>query len=136
MAVTDLVQRWADAWSTDIDALLALFLDDCVYEDVTMGVVNHGKDELRTFAAGLRTASPDFRVEINAMFGEGENAAAAWTMSGTQKGDWPEMPASGKAFTVRGATLFRVSGDRLAEVHDYWDSATVLRQLGFLPTPG
>jgi ketosteroid isomerase-like protein len=57
-------------------------------------------------------------------------------MSGTQKGDWPEMPASGKAFTVRGATLFRVSGDRLAEVHDYWDSATVLRQLGFLPTPG
>ena len=69
MAVTDLVQRWADAWSTDVDALLALFLDDCVYEDVTMGVVNHGKGELRTFAAGLRTASPDFRVEINAMFG-------------------------------------------------------------------
>ncbi|MGZ4664631.1 MAG: ester cyclase [Frankiaceae bacterium] len=135
MAVTDLVRGWADAWSADVDALLALFVDDLVYEDVTLGVVNRSKDELRAFAGVFMAAVPDCRVELNAAFGEGENAAAAWTMSGSQKGDLPETPATGRSFTIRGASLFRLSGDRIKEVHDYWDMATFLPQLGVLPTP-
>ena len=134
MAVTDLVRGWANAWSADVDALLALFVDDLVYEDVTLGVVNQSKDELRAFAGVFIAAIPDCRVELNAVFGAGENAAAAWTMSGTQKGD-SEMPATGKSFTIRGASLFRLAGDRIKEVHDYWDMAAFLRQLGVLPTP-
>jgi uncharacterized protein (TIGR02246 family) len=47
-------ERWASAWSShDIEAALALFSDDCVYEDVARGVVNHGKEELRSFAQGF-----------------------------------------------------------------------------------
>ena len=50
MTGSDIVERWAEAWSSgDIANVTALFVDDCVYEDVPAGVVNHGKDELTAF---------------------------------------------------------------------------------------
>jgi ketosteroid isomerase-like protein len=42
-AIEALVSDWS---SHDIDHLLSLFTDDCIYEDVTFGVVNRGKAEL------------------------------------------------------------------------------------------
>lgn len=43
--------QWAALWfSHDPDAVLGLLTDDCIYEDVTFGIVNHGKGELRIFA--------------------------------------------------------------------------------------
>jgi hypothetical protein len=44
--IEDLGRYWS---SHDFDRLLPLFTDDVLYEDVTMGAVNHGKDELRAF---------------------------------------------------------------------------------------
>ena len=42
------LKQWAELWSShNTDALLSLFTEDCVYEDVTFGLVNHGKAELR-----------------------------------------------------------------------------------------
>ena len=62
MATFDLERMfddWATAWSSndsskDPKSVLALFVDDCVFEDVTFGVVARGKEELRTFVERLR----------------------------------------------------------------------------------
>ena len=59
MATSDLermLDDWAMAWSSnandnDPERVLALFTDDCVFEDVTFGVVARGKAELCSFAA-------------------------------------------------------------------------------------
>lgn len=47
-----LLTSWAIAWSSkdssnDPERVLALFVDDCLFEDVTFGMVARGKDELR-----------------------------------------------------------------------------------------
>ena len=55
---------WIAAWSSyDAEKLLSLYTDDCVYEDVAMGAVNHGKEELRAFYSDTFAAFPDFKVE-------------------------------------------------------------------------
>jgi len=42
---------WAAAWSHhDVEKLVSLCTDDCVYDDVTMGAVNRGKAEMKSFA--------------------------------------------------------------------------------------
>ena len=47
-----LLDDWAMAWtSNDPETVLALFADDWVFEDVTFGVLAHGKEEIRSFAA-------------------------------------------------------------------------------------
>lgn len=133
MDTTTLVKEWAAAWSAqDIDRVAALFTDDCVYEDATLAAVNHGKEELMAFGSGIMAVSPDFRVELDSYFAADEWAGAEWTMSGTQKGDLPGMPASGKTFSVRGASVFQVRGDKFCRCTDYWDMATFMKQLGFM----
>jgi hypothetical protein len=42
---------------------LPCFTDDAVYEDVTLGVVNHGSAELRAFAEGFFIAVPDVKFD-------------------------------------------------------------------------
>jgi len=107
-----LLNEWAAAWSShDPDRVLALFTDDCVYEDVPFGVVIHGKEELRAFATAAFDAVPDLTFQLTNRFAAGSLAAMEWAMSGTHKGDFPGLPATGKGFSaLRGATVIEAHG--------------------------
>ena len=129
------LQEWAAAWSAgDADRLASIFTDDCVYEDVPMGVLTHGKAELRAFANGIFAVIPDFAVELTAHFAADGWAGLEWTMSGTHRGDLPGLPATGKPFTLRGASILELSSGQLARCTDYWDMVSFLKQIGAMPS--
>jgi steroid delta-isomerase-like uncharacterized protein len=130
-----LLDDWATAWSShDPEKVLALFTDDCVFEDVPFGVVTRGKEQLRSFANGAFAAVPDFKFELTSRLAGDDWAAIEWVMSGTHKGDFPGMPATGKRFSsVRGSTIFALKAGKIRRESDYWDAATFMRQVGLLP---
>jgi steroid delta-isomerase-like uncharacterized protein len=133
LATQRVLDEWATAWSShDTDKVLSLFTDDCVYEDVTFGVVNRGKKELRAFADGVFAGIPDFKIELTTRFTTGSSASMEWVLSGTHHGDFPGMPATGKRFSVRGSTILELQGEKIRRNSDYWDAATVMRQVGLL----
>ena len=72
MTTTDVhvvLEDWAAAWSShDPERVLALFTDDCVYEEVTFGVVMRGRNELRAFAEAAFDAVPDFTFQLTSRF--------------------------------------------------------------------
>jgi len=126
---------WAGFLSShDPDRFLSLFTDDCVYEDVALGVVNRGKQELRTFIAGIFSAFPDFHIDLKSQFVAGNWAAMEWIMTGTHEGDLAGMPATHKRFSIRGASVVELNNARMKRISDYWDLATFLKQLGLLPS--
>ena len=43
------------------------------------------------------------------------------------------LPATGRRFAVPGVTCVSLHGGRIGRQADYWDLATLLRQLGLLP---
>jgi len=54
-------------------------------------------------------------------------------MSGTQKGDFPGLPATGNRFSaIRAATIMELAGDRIRRNSDYWDAARFMKQVGLL----
>jgi steroid delta-isomerase-like uncharacterized protein len=131
-----ILDKWASAWSShDVEAILRLFTDDCIYEDVPTGAINSGKDALRGFAQYFFVVSPDFKIEMSTQFNTETRAAGEFTFSGTQRGDMPGMPATGKPFSIRGATVLELENGRIRRCTDYWDMAAFLRQLGFMPSP-
>ena len=128
-----LLGDWAGAWSShDAEQILSLFTDDCVYEDVPLGIVSRGKEELRAFADATFAGIPDIRQELTAGFVAGTSAGMEWVMSGTHAGDFPGMPATGKRFSVRGASILVLRDGLIQRIADYWDAATVMRQVGLL----
>jgi steroid delta-isomerase-like uncharacterized protein len=141
MATSDLdrmLDDWAMAWSSaennDPERVVALFANDCVFEDVTFGVVARGKEELRGFVNGAFAAIPDFKYRLTSRFAAGQWAAIEWVMSGTHTGDFPGMPATGKRFSsVRGSSILELEAGKIRRQSDYWDAATFMRQVGLLP---
>jgi steroid delta-isomerase-like uncharacterized protein len=130
-----LSQDFLSGWSHDLPKLLAIFTDDVVYEDKTVGAVLHGKKELRDFAEGWFKAFPDLSFTRTAYFIGGDRAAVEWVGTGRQKGDMPGMPASNKVASVPGVSIMECSDGKIKHDVDYWDMATTMRQLGFLPSP-
>jgi len=127
----DAVQDWAAAWSShDVNALLAVFADDCIYEDVTLGVTNRGKKELASFAESFFSFAPDLRLEVTLSGSFGGFAACEWIFSGTQQKEFMGKPATGKRWSFRGASCFELADGKIKRCSDYWNLASFLEQLG------
>ena len=136
MSATDeFFERYRAAWNAnDGDALTACFTDDCVYTDAALGKVCKGHGQLRDFLAETFQAFPDFRIESTTVVtGTDGDYALEWTMSGTQKGNMPNLPATGKSFSIRGATIIELEHGKIRRCSDYWDLAAFIKQLGHNP---
>ena len=128
------LEDWARHWSShEMEHLLPLFTDDVVYEDVTLGVVNHGKDELRAFGEGFFAAFPDVTFALTSRFATGTQGGIEWVMRGTHRGDMPGLPATGKQVELRGASIIEFADGQIRRCSDYWDMATFLTQIGRMP---
>ena len=63
--LTRVIEDWGRHWSShDLERLLLLFTDDVVYEDVPMGTVSRGKDEVQAFCEAFFMGYPDGTVKL------------------------------------------------------------------------
>ena len=62
----------------------------------------------------------------------GDRATAEWSFSGTNEGLVPDRGAAGKAFAVRGSTAYELEGEKIRRSSNYYDHATIMRQVGAL----
>lgn len=123
-------EKWIAAWNShDPDKMLPVFTDDVFYEDVAFGEVSHGPAELRKFAAGEFEAIPDLELKLVRAEIHGRHGTIEWTFTGTDKGVYN----TGKKFTVRGVSVIDVRGDKISRSLDFYDAATIMRQVGVLP---
>jgi steroid delta-isomerase-like uncharacterized protein len=129
------LEEWAAAWGAgDADRLAAIFTDDCVYGDVTMGVLTNGKAELKAFAAGIFAAIPDFAIELSSRFARRRLGRNGMDHVRDHRGDLPGLPAAGKPCTLRGSSILELSADRIGRCTDYWDMTVFLKQIGAMPS--
>ena len=132
-ALERLLEQWGAAWSSsNVEKLLALFTDDVVYEDVTLGAVNHGRDALRDFATAVFAAFDDLKFELKSrvVASDGKAGAMEWAWRGRQTKDLPGLPATDKPFEVRGATVVEFADGKISRDSDYWHLATHMKQVG------
>jgi len=131
LAVDALRRAWSEH---DFDGVLSLFSDDCVYEDVALGMVFRGKAELSGFIEHNFSSVPDFQCKLVKCF-PGRNCATIENeLSGTPSHDPLGRTLPGdRSFKVRGVTILEFEGGLIHRNADYWDSATAMQQLGITP---
>ena len=129
--------EWAAAVNSgDVDEVLALFTADGVWEEVAIGLVAQGPDEIGAHLDRLFTAVPDITFDVSSGFVAGERAVVEWTVSGTYSSDFPGLPpASGQRFSFRGASIFQLEDGKIDHYTEYWDAYIFLVQLGAVPAP-
>ena len=139
MATTDrdFFDAYLDAWNAHDPAAVARYMaDEAIYEDVALGRVLHGPSEIAKFVEEATRASSDFRFEEVSLFRAGSDYANEWIMTGTNDREVKGVPATGRFFRVRGASIGRLdTSGRIVENRDYYNLVELLTQLGLLPTP-
>ena len=130
-----LLFKHTEAWSThNINLIDEVFTENGIYEDVAAGTINHGREEIKNGLKENFVAVPDFKIELIDWFSSKNMLASQWIMSGTQTGDYPGLPATGKSFSVRGASIAVIKNGKFERWTDYYDLYLFLKQLGAIPT--
>jgi len=127
-----LAEKWIASWNShNTDKMLPLFTDDVVYEDVAFGEVSHGSAELRKFAASEFEGVPDLELKLVRADIHSGHGTIEWMFSGTDK----DVFKTGKKFSVRGVSVIDMRDGKISRNLDFYDVATIMRQVGVLPTP-
>jgi steroid delta-isomerase-like uncharacterized protein len=84
----------------------------------------------------LTTSFPDLRFTLDDLIAEKDKVVAAWVISATHKGEFMNIPATGKKVSVEGITIHYIRDGKILDSNARWDSMGLLRQLGALPALG
>src|SRR2546430_7437298 len=107
--------------SGDMDELDDIVSEDAVDHDPQNPFAGtHGPEASKQMAATYRAAFPDLHVTIEEQIAEGDKVVTRWTAVGTQDGDLPGMPASGKSTHVTGIGIDRIEGGKIVEAWRNW----------------
>lgn len=120
----------------DFDATIGTFSHPR-YEIIPTGDVFDGEAAVRGYFEESRTAFPDQRNELIAMHHAEDSVVVEFTLLGTHEGRFRGLPPTGRAFTCRTLAIFEFADgtDRIVCERVYFDSATILRQLGIAHDP-
>jgi len=132
---TRILQDYVTSWNShDVERLLSFFTDDCIYEDLATAVVKHGKKELKALLNDLFVSIPDVKFDFKAVFSVEDRGAMEWVMSGTYTGDSEiaKISATGKSFSVRGASIMELLNGKISRNSDYWNFASFVQQVSYL----
>ncbi|HEX2913298.1 MAG TPA: ester cyclase [Chloroflexia bacterium] len=129
------VQRYLEAWQRrDPAAIVACFTADGTYSDPA-GQGMQG-EVLAGYASALFSAFPDFNIEaLEHGFIGGDTYALQWVITGTQNGDFMGLPPTGRAGRLEGMDLIKLEGNKIKSVTGYWDTKTLMDQLGVQLVP-
>lgn len=125
-------QVYAFETSHEIEKVLALLAEDATYEDVPLGVMARGHAEISNLLETMYAAMPDFAIRPVSIVTDGDSGSAEWIQSGTFRGDFGDLKATGtgKPFSVRGALIVRFANGRISRWTDYWSKSTFKEQVG------
>jgi steroid delta-isomerase-like uncharacterized protein len=113
----------------DYEAALATF-EHPRYEFVAANEVHEGSEEVMEHWLELDRAFPDQEDEIVVLHHAGEAVVVEAISRGTHLGPLRGLPPTGRSFELRFACIFVFDEDRLVCERVYFDTATVLQQLG------
>jgi steroid delta-isomerase-like uncharacterized protein len=125
-------EKWIAGWNShNPDKILPLFTDDIFYEDVAFGEISHGQAEVRKFFLSELEGVPDLELKLMRADIHDGHGTIEWMFSGTDK----DVFKTGKKFSVRGVSVIDMRDGKIFRNVDFYDVATVMRQVGLLPTP-
>jgi steroid delta-isomerase-like uncharacterized protein len=116
---------------------------DVFDELIAPNYVNHdmptpgpGVEGFKQLIGMFRAAFPDMQIAVEDMVAEGDKVVSRGTFTGTHRGEFMGIPATGRQVVVTYTDVWRAENGKFAENWVQLDMLGMLRQLGVVPAPG
>jgi steroid delta-isomerase-like uncharacterized protein len=123
--------------SRDTTGLMGLVTDDFELIDVALGLTWTGKPGWQEWLSNWAVSIPDAMTRMDSLIAAGDTIVTEHTGTGTHTGPLQTpagtIPPTGKAIKLQFAEIFTMRDGKIRQMKAYWDSATLMRQLGLIP---
>ncbi len=109
-----------------------LFYPNHLYHDSASPWVGPGAEGMRQLISTYTNAFPDAHWSVDEMLATGDTVVTRWTGKGTHRGELLGFSPTDKYVVVPGIWIHRVSGSKISESWNSWDTLGMFQQLGIL----
>jgi steroid delta-isomerase-like uncharacterized protein len=137
-AMVKIARQQVDAFSSgDWELLRGTLAPDSRYDELGTQRKIEGPEKIVELFKDWKAAFPDGAGTVTSAIASGDTAALEVTWKGTQTGPLTTaegtIPASGQRQETPAAIFFTFEGDKIKESRHYFDSMTLLKQIGAQP---
>ena len=137
-AMVKIAREQVDAFNSgDWERMRAGLASDSRYDELGTERKIDGPEKIVELFKGWKQAFPDAVGTVTSAVASGDKAALEVTWKGTHTGPLATaegtIPASGKRQETPAAFFFTFAGDKIKESRHYFDSLTLLKQIGAQP---
>ena len=86
--------------------------------------------ELKPLMRSFYSAFPDFKHHIKNIFASGDFVVCHAKYTGTHKGDFMNIPATGIKISFKGIHIFKIKEGSIIELHEVADNLSFMTQIG------
>jgi steroid delta-isomerase-like uncharacterized protein len=92
-----------------------------------------GREGLKEVIGTMRAAFPDIHWVVEETVASGDKVVTRFTWTGTHRGAFLGVPASGRSVSVKGVVIDRLVAGKMADSRILMDNFTMMQQLGVIP---
>lgn len=93
-----------------------------------------GREGLKEVIGMMRAAFPDIHWIVDETVASGDKVVTRFTWTGTHRGAFLGVPATGRSVSVKGVVIDRLVGGKMTDSRILMDNLTMMQQLGVIPT--
>jgi steroid delta-isomerase-like uncharacterized protein len=125
---------YGDVWNKrKLEVVSDLFSPSHALRDNNSPGSSVGPEAYKMQVAMYVAAFPDLRITIEDTVAEKDKFVAAWTISGTHKGEIMGIRPTHRKVSVEGITIHYIANGKIIDSSISWDALGLLRQLGVSP---
>ena len=94
-----------------------------------------GREGLKEVIGMLRAAFPDMNWVVDETVASGDKVVTRFTWTGTHRGTFLGVPATGRSVSVKGVVIDRLVEGRMTDSRILMDNLSLMQQLGVVPGP-
>lgn len=117
-----------------IDSAVQFVWED-VLEQVPFPGQGPGLEGLQDILWGMRAAFPDLHFSVEEQIAESDKVLTRFEWTGTHRGQFLGVPATGRSVKVWGMVIDRFEAGRIKDTRIIMDALGLMVQLGVLPSP-
>ncbi len=131
----EVIQELLEGWNThDLERIVALVDEGAFWESDTLPEPVRGREAIQQGFQMYLTAFPDVHFNTEQMIASGDYVVGRMLITGTHQGELRGIQPTNRKVEFHDCIVWEVRNGKITYIQDYWNTATMLSQMGVLPS--